>query len=573
MTLRIAKNFSLPFEAITQTFAILAKRGVGKTYTASVMAEEFLKNGLPVCVIDPTGAWWGLRASADGERAGLPIVVIGGDHGDLPLTVDMGEGLATLLAEQQTPMVIDLSLFTKGEVSRFMTAFGETLYRKNRAPLHLILDEADAFAPQRIMPEQARMVGAIDQIVRRGRIRGLGVTMITQRPAVLNKDVLTQIEVLVALRITAPNDRKAIEAWVEQHGTPEERNQLLNSLASLPIGTAWFWSPGWLEVFQRVEVRQRETFDSSATPKVGQTLQQPHVIAPVDIDALRETLAVEIEKAESGDVTALQRRVAQLQKQLNEKPKVEQIRVEVPVLSDEQMGALQALADELNSKASELIEQAQFLMAFGQDILAVIARTQDAAPPAPAPTRPAAAPPPQPAPAPSGDPEGEEKAISLKDGEISVLKAIAQRYPTRLTVSQIATLAGRSNKSSSFALAMTKMRRLNYITPGNKDIVITKDGLDFLGDDVPQQPQTTEELMSMWQRALKHSTYRLLDLIVGMYPREITKEQLSESSGYSIKSSSFNGDISLLVSNGLVERTDLGLIASDTLFLDGVSVQ
>jgi len=51
--LNIASDLSLPIEAVTQTFAILAKRGVGKTYTASVMAEEMLKSNLHVVIVDP----------------------------------------------------------------------------------------------------------------------------------------------------------------------------------------------------------------------------------------------------------------------------------------------------------------------------------------------------------------------------------------------------------------------------------------------------------------------------------------------------------------------------------------
>jgi uncharacterized protein len=72
--LRLSNDFALPAEAVTETFAILAKRGVGKTYTASVLVEELLKAALRTVVVDPVGVWWGLRASADGKRPGLPIV-------------------------------------------------------------------------------------------------------------------------------------------------------------------------------------------------------------------------------------------------------------------------------------------------------------------------------------------------------------------------------------------------------------------------------------------------------------------------------------------------------------------
>lgn len=51
--LHISSNFSIPVDAVTQTFAILAKRGVGKTYCASVLVEELLKAGLHAVVVDP----------------------------------------------------------------------------------------------------------------------------------------------------------------------------------------------------------------------------------------------------------------------------------------------------------------------------------------------------------------------------------------------------------------------------------------------------------------------------------------------------------------------------------------
>ena len=54
--LRIAEDLELPLEAVTQTFAVLAKRGVGKTYLAMVIAEEMLKAGLQVVIADRV-AW------------------------------------------------------------------------------------------------------------------------------------------------------------------------------------------------------------------------------------------------------------------------------------------------------------------------------------------------------------------------------------------------------------------------------------------------------------------------------------------------------------------------------------
>ena len=77
-----------------------------------------------------------------------------------------------------------------------------------------------------------------------------------------------QIEVLVCLRTIAPQDRKAMDEWIHVHGTTEERQELMESMASLPIGEAWFWSPGWLNLFQRVKVRRRETYADLVGPEL-----------------------------------------------------------------------------------------------------------------------------------------------------------------------------------------------------------------------------------------------------------------------------------------------------------------
>ncbi len=95
------------------------------------------------------------------------------------------------------------------------------------------------------------------------------------RPAVLNKDILTQAEVLIALRMTGPRDVAAIDEWVRLHAEEDQAVEVKRSLPSLPIGTAWVWSPGWLSLLQRVAVRPRATFDSSATPKAGQRRVTP----------------------------------------------------------------------------------------------------------------------------------------------------------------------------------------------------------------------------------------------------------------------------------------------------------
>ena len=109
-TLNISSTLKLPFDTVTQTIAIMARRRMGKTYLASVMAEEMVKAKLPFVALDPTGAWWGLRVMKDRKTQGLPVIIIGGQHGDVPLETTSGRVVADLVVEHPGFYIIDLSI-------------------------------------------------------------------------------------------------------------------------------------------------------------------------------------------------------------------------------------------------------------------------------------------------------------------------------------------------------------------------------------------------------------------------------------------------------------------------------
>jgi hypothetical protein len=557
-TLHLSKDLSLPVEAVTQTFAILAKRGAGKTYTAAVMVEEMLKAGLQLVVVDPAGVWWGLRSSADGQHEGLPIVIMGGEHGDLPLEVGAGEIIADVVVEERLSVVLDLSSFRKGEQTRFMTDVAERLYHKNRQPLHLVLDEADAFAPQCPMKGQERVLGAIEDLVRRSRARGIGVTLVTQRAAVLNKDVLTQAEVLVALRTIAPQDRDAIDAWIRVHGTPEQREELMTSLPSLPIGSAWLWSPGWLDVVQRVRIRRKETFDSSATPQVGVVHREPKTLAAVDLERLRTRLAGVMARTNTEDPRELRRRIAARERV--QKPQVVVERVEVPVLQPEQLTQLQDLVTSLRAVADAL--SAALAKAQGQGSIRL--QSAQAAPPnatASAPRTPVAR---RDA---SVTMSGRDE-LQLRAGERRLLQTLARRFPTTLTRAQVGTLAGFTPSGGTFGTYFGTLKRHGLLTEAaNGDVDITQAGLAYLGSDVPPTPHTTAEVLSMWKRALRRGEWRLLEALVEVHPKALAREELGERTGYTARGGTFSNYLGTLRRNGLIEVTGDQVRASRTLFL------
>lgn len=553
--LRMSADLVLPVEAVTETFAILGKRGSGKTTTARVLTEELLDVGLPVVVIDPTGVWWGLRSSADGRRAGHHVVIFGGDHADVPLEETAGRVIADVIIDKRVPAVLDLSHLSKSAGRRLVTDFLERLYHGNREPLHVIVDEADLFAPQRTPQGAERCLGAMNDLVRRGRVRGLGVTLISQRPAVLNKDVLTQAEVLIALRLVGARDRAAINEWIEAQADQTDVKEIIASLPSLPVGTAWVWSPGWLETLAKVAIRRPRTFDSSATPKVGQRVQAPRQMATVDLEALRDHIAATVDKAKADNPTELRRRLAAVQGELdaarrqNLTPQpatpvqvevMVEVPVEVPVLDAAALAEMRAIADDAARWAQQAVDAATDLATRVAEATAKTAAAPAAAPrsrqvPAPAPVQ--AAPQRQSAPKPETTGDG-----SLSKAERAILTVLAQ-HGTRSTT-QVALLTAYSHKSGGYRNALSKLRTAGFID-GRGDIAATSDGLAALGafDPLP----TGADLRRWWgQNQLGKAERVILDVLADAYPAAVDVVTIADATGYSPTSGGFRNALSRL---------------------------
>lgn len=119
--------------ALAQHIAVLGKTGSGKSYAVRGAAvEPLLDDGARICVVDPTGAWHGLRSSVSGTRAGYPVVIFGGQYADLPLGGAHGEAIAEVIGTSSTPSILDTSLMKVSERTQFFADFADAIVRKNR---------------------------------------------------------------------------------------------------------------------------------------------------------------------------------------------------------------------------------------------------------------------------------------------------------------------------------------------------------------------------------------------------------------------------------------------------------
>ncbi|MEJ0015674.1 MAG: DUF87 domain-containing protein [Acetobacteraceae bacterium] len=510
--------------------AIVGTTGSGKTFAAKGMAEALIAGGARVCVVDPLGVWWGLRAGPDGDPAGgLPVTIFGGLHGDIPITDQDGRALARILADSDLRCIVDVSEVGSGAARRrFMSAFAEALYDANRRPLHLILDEADLWAPQRPLPDQTALQGKIGEIVRRGRVRGFVPWLITQRPAVLDKDVLSQADTLIAMKLTSSQDRNAIGAWIEGQADRAEGKRMLAQLARLQVGTGLVWSPGH-DVLQQVAFPGIATFDSSRTPTRGQRVAA-RSLAPVDVSAIATLLAGQRRpepasaKRNPDDLAAAEERGYQRGRA--------EAAAELAGLRDQVRAMQTATAEGLRA----LLAQVEAAPTGGAAALQVLHRPVRPASDAGATRR--------------ARPQGAARSdATLHAAARALLAVLASRTPARLTWNQAATLAGLKARGGHFNAGRQQLRAEGLVVEDGSLVWATDAGVARAGD-VREAPTSPAEIRAMWCARLPAPAPQMVGALAAHGSMTVT--ELAARLGKQPRGGHWNGGMAVLRNNGLV---------------------
>jgi len=551
----------IPEAALQQHIAVLGKTGSGKTYAAKgAIVEPLLERGRRVGIIDPTGAWWGLRSSRDGKGPGFPVLVLGGDHGDLPLPALGGAAVARLLVEQGVNLVADTSHLTVGESARWFIDFAGTIYRLNKTPLHLVIDEAHNFAPQGKVPDPdtGRMLHAANRLASGGRSRGIRLIMVTQRPQKLHKDTLTSADTLIAMRVLAPHDRQAVKDWIDGCGDAPQGRVVLGSLAGLQRGEGWVWYPEGGHLVQ-AKFPRIVTFDSSATPTDGHLIAAPKGSAEIDLTEIKSALADAVREAEANDPKLLRAEVARLRAELarstSENHSTEALRAEYMRGHDDGASAgllqLKTVADRLSGINSELSKCTTELGSVGVHLYGAV----DAAkahrvnlPASSFPTSEAAAARigsahiarRQPA---ARNPAAKGQPMVIGKAERLILTALAQ-YPEGRTKIQVAVLTGYAVGGGGFNNAIGALRSAGRINGSADRLVITPQGISDLGpfDPLPQG----QDLLRYWLGQLGKAERKALEELAAAYPRTLSKPQLAARAGYEPGGGGFNNALSRL---------------------------
>ena len=155
---------------------VIGASGSGKSYAVGVICEELCKSGVPFAIVDTEGEHSGLKQRYN-------VIWIGDEQGcDLQWSGLDLEKVGTQ-APDLAPLVLDLS--ETDEPKQKASSLLSMIYReveKRRTPYLIIVEEADRFVPQ-----NGEKVPIFGEIARRGRKRGVGLMVCTQRPSLVDK--------------------------------------------------------------------------------------------------------------------------------------------------------------------------------------------------------------------------------------------------------------------------------------------------------------------------------------------------------------------------------------------------
>mgnify|MGYP000353685902 CR=1 FL=1 len=350
MKLNISKDIELFLENLLgKCIAILGIRGSGKSNTAAVIIEELLKHNFPLVIADIDGEYWGLKEKFE-------ILVVGkGENVDIEIDIENADKIAEISIQKGVPVILDLSGFLSEDQQLFLYNYLNRLWDlagKLRKPYMLVLEEAHEFIPQGIKTDLKEI---ITRIALRGRKRGLGAVIISQRSAKVEKDVITQAGILFLHRVVHEADLRIYNELL-----PWKKSEVQEVIPKLKVGECIYISH---DMIKKIYIRLRETFHAGYTPSL-KPVETPALkqVSKEILEAIKK--AGEAEKRKKSKIERLEEEIQKLKSLLAEKDKkineledalrtIGYIRIEFPKVLEIQKAIIKTpIPVQVNGKAS-----------------------------------------------------------------------------------------------------------------------------------------------------------------------------------------------------------------------------
>jgi hypothetical protein len=303
--------------------AVLASSGQGKSYLTGVIIEETLNSGVPVGIFDPEGEYWPLAEC-------YPMVVVG--H-NVPMVAAGAELYAKALVELKCPIIFDFAKteMTENQYVDFFAEVGQAIFmaaKKHHKFCKLVIDEAQLFCPQNGGNRDA--LDVCEKIAKRGRKMCLDALFSTQRPASINKNIISQCNRFFIGGVKGELDFNAVKPYLMNAGIDQQ--------AILGAAPGQFYLFGEGQSTVPVKARKKRCRDA-ATGQEGHLSTFNQLLNPElnsIIHWLNESLADAVKSAEQkqSEKERLIKRIDSLEKQLvQEKQKSQIARIVTPMVN------------------------------------------------------------------------------------------------------------------------------------------------------------------------------------------------------------------------------------------------
>jgi hypothetical protein len=542
---------------------VQANSGAGKSWGLRRILEQ-THGAVQQFVIDPEGEFPTLREKFD--------YVLAAKHGgDTAADPSSAKLLAERLLELGVSAVLDIYELRAHERVKFVRSFLEAMVdapRKLWHPVLVVLDEAHVYAPERGHGE-AESQGAVIDLATRGRKRGFCLVAATQRLSKLHKDVAAELGNKLIGRTALDVDlkRAADELGFSKDGARSLRSMAISrEVVTVNIGLVQTRHPqagarlsspppapsekvkavlAKLADLPKEAEKQRQTLEDlhqenarlkRELAQVERTRVVEKVVEKVEVEVVKPETAAKIESSSKFLVSHSESLVEGFQKSM-----------------DDSLVQLQSALDEWREIARQIrdiptvnVAPRQVLDAKAAQVNREFVHSLASRPPQ-TPTSPM-------------DLTGPEQRIL---DALAWLEAVGVKSADNAAV---AFVAGYSVGGGAYNNPRGALRTKGLIDYNGGGVSLTPEGR--AAANPPDMGVTSAELRQRVLQRLPGPESKLLTVIMKVFPKKISNQDLADQTGYAVGGGAFNNPRGRLHTLGLITYPERGYLrASEYLFL------
>lgn len=543
--IKINNSITLDLNKLIESkLLIQANSGGGKSWLIRRLLEQS-HGKVQQIVLDLEGEFGTLREKYD--------YIIAGKDGDTPVESRSAALLARRLLELKVSAIVDLYELPHHERKHFVRLFLEAMINAPKElwhPVLVVIDEAHVFAPEKGDSEAAE---AVKDLASRGRKRGFGVVLATQRLSKLHKDAAAECNNKLIGRASQDIDMKRS---AEELGFTSKEQML--SLRTVKPGEFYAFGPAISDDVQKITVGEVETSHPKAgarslsaavppTEKIRKILGQ---LADLPKEAAQEAKTMDDLRTEIRTL-----RAHRCPKTVDPEMIEREVRKNVDLCEKFYKKELNTCHEAINKisgitgkfKTQPVFTQSQSIIP-EDPVKPRIKTIKDTVP--------------------TFADQMEENISSPEQrvlDAIAWLESIKNNEPEKAAV---ALVAGYAPTSGGFANILGKLRAKDcivYTFPGHVGLLAA--GREQA--EIPDQDITSEDLQYRVKQKLSGPEQKLLDALIASYPQPMSSDELAAATGYAPKSGGFANLKGRLRTFGLIDYPMPGKVkARDILFIE-----